>query len=229
MLFRSCLRNLGPHGLDMFLYLTGEEAEVTGAQLSRRAHERPVEDYASVMLRSESGILGTVEVGNGFPRDGTDGEWKIAGRDAILTMKDGITKLATAEGDVKKRVLAMKAEGTTDMAAGLRAGLVLADDEGRADLVGAVPMNRREMGLAARCPSAAHGADVRHAHALEAESIDQVTNPTARTFRAFAEQTIGMLVANKFVLRNVEFHLAVQIERDVRRVVSPGRAMLPRR
>jgi pimeloyl-ACP methyl ester carboxylesterase len=27
------------------------------------------------------------------------------------------------------------------------------------------------------------------AHALEAQSIDQVTNPTARTFRAFAEQT----------------------------------------
>src|SRR5437016_9147082 len=95
----GCLRNLGPHGLDMFLYLTGEEAEVTGAQLSRRAHERPVEDYASVMLRSESGILGTVEVGNGFPRDGTDGEWKIAGRDAILTMKDGVLKLATAQGD----------------------------------------------------------------------------------------------------------------------------------
>jgi hypothetical protein len=51
------------------------------------------------MLRSASGILGTVEVGNGFPRDGTDGEWKIAGRDAILTMKDGILKLATATGD----------------------------------------------------------------------------------------------------------------------------------
>jgi hypothetical protein len=42
---------------------------------------------------------GTVEVGNGFPRDGTDGEWKIAGRDAILTMKDGSMKLATADGD----------------------------------------------------------------------------------------------------------------------------------
>jgi predicted dehydrogenase len=95
----GCLRNLGPHGLDMFLYLTGEDAQVTGAQLSWRAHERPVEDYASVMLCSASGILGTVEVGNCFPRDGTDGEWKIAGRDAILTMKDGIMKLATAEGD----------------------------------------------------------------------------------------------------------------------------------
>jgi predicted dehydrogenase len=95
----GCLRNLGCHGLDMFLYLTEEPAQVIGAQLSRRAHERRVEDYASVMLRSASGILGTVEVGNGFPRVGTDGEWKIAGRDAILTMKDGIMKLATAEGD----------------------------------------------------------------------------------------------------------------------------------
>jgi predicted dehydrogenase len=95
----GCLRNLGSHGLDMFLHLTGERAQVTGAQVSRRAHEYPVEDYASVLLRSESGILGTVEVGNGFPRDGTDGEWKIAGRDAILTMKDGLVKLATAEGD----------------------------------------------------------------------------------------------------------------------------------
>jgi predicted dehydrogenase len=93
------LRNLGSHGLDMFLYLTGEDAEVIGAQLSRRTHDLRVEDYASVMLRSESGILGTVEVGNGFPRDGTDGEWKIAGRDAILTMKDGVLKLATAAGD----------------------------------------------------------------------------------------------------------------------------------
>jgi predicted dehydrogenase len=53
----GCLRNLGPHGLDMFLHLTGEEAHVTGAQLSRRAHERPVEDYASVMLRSASGTF----------------------------------------------------------------------------------------------------------------------------------------------------------------------------
>src|SRR5262249_14321366 len=74
----GCLRNLGSHGLDMFLHLTGEPTEVTSAQLSRRAHEHPVEDYASVLLRSASGVLGTVEVGNGFPRDGTDGEWKIA-------------------------------------------------------------------------------------------------------------------------------------------------------
>jgi predicted dehydrogenase len=95
----GCLRNLGSHGLDMFLHLTGEEARVTGAQLSARAHGYAIEDYASVMLRSASGVLGTVEVGNVFPRDGTDGEWKLAGRDGILTMKDGVLKLATAAGD----------------------------------------------------------------------------------------------------------------------------------
>src|ERR1700689_3216122 len=95
----GALRNLGPHGLDMFWHLTGEEATVTGAQLSTRAHGNAVEDYASVLLRSASGILGTVEVGNTFPRDGTDGEWKLAGRDAILTMKDGVVKLATKDGD----------------------------------------------------------------------------------------------------------------------------------
>jgi predicted dehydrogenase len=95
----GALRNLGPHGLDMFLHLTGEDAQVVGAQFSSRAHGNAVEDYASVLLRSASGILGTVEVGNTFPRDGTDGEWKIAGRDAILTMKDNVVKLATGKGD----------------------------------------------------------------------------------------------------------------------------------
>jgi predicted dehydrogenase len=95
----GCLRNLGAHGLDIFLLLTGEEAEVTGAQISRRALGQRVEDYASVLLRSESGILGTMEVGNTFPRDGTDGEWKVSGRDALLTVKDGIMRINTARGE----------------------------------------------------------------------------------------------------------------------------------
>src|SRR4029450_13084834 len=95
----GCLRNLGPHGFDMFLHLTGEDAQVTGAQISRRAHGQRIEDYASALLRSASGILGTIEVGNTFPRVGTDGEWKVAGRDGILTLKDGVIKLASASGD----------------------------------------------------------------------------------------------------------------------------------
>jgi len=95
----GCLRNLGPHGLDLFLFLTGEETEVVGAQLSARALAQPVEDYASVLVRSAGGVLGTIEVGNTFPRAGTDGEWKIAWRDAILILRDGTIRLTTASGE----------------------------------------------------------------------------------------------------------------------------------
>src|SRR5713101_9631085 len=70
----GCLRNLGSHGLDLFLFLTGEGARVTGAQVSHAALGQRVEDYASVLLRSTSGVLGTIEVGNTVPRDATDGE-----------------------------------------------------------------------------------------------------------------------------------------------------------
>ena len=85
----GCLRNLGAHGLDAFNNLIGEdeESEVTGAQLSWSAHGKPIEDYASVLIRSKSGVIGTIEVGNGFPRDGTDAILKVAFERAILKME----------------------------------------------------------------------------------------------------------------------------------------------
>jgi predicted dehydrogenase len=96
----GCLRNLGAHGLDLFLHLTGEPAKVTGAQLSARVHGQRVEDYASILLRSRSGILGTIEVGNTVPYAGTDGEWKVAGRDAILVLHhDDTLRLITRDGE----------------------------------------------------------------------------------------------------------------------------------
>ena len=96
----GCLRNLGSHCFDLFLHLTGEEARVTGAQLSRRVHEQPVEDYASVQLRSAGGVLGTIELGNTVPHDGSDSEFKVAGREAILILyHDDRMRLITARGE----------------------------------------------------------------------------------------------------------------------------------
>ena len=54
----GCLRNLGSHVLDLFLQLTGEDAQVTAAQLSARALGQRVEDYASVQLRTPAGCWG---------------------------------------------------------------------------------------------------------------------------------------------------------------------------
>ena len=84
----GCLRNLGTHCLDLFLHLTGEPARITGAQVSARGLGQQVEDYASVLVRSAGGVLGTIEVGNMNPRPGGDGEWKISGRDALLKVVD---------------------------------------------------------------------------------------------------------------------------------------------
>jgi predicted dehydrogenase len=96
----GCLRNLGSHPLDLFLQLSGEDAHVTGAQMSARALGQRVEDYASVQLRTASGVLGTVEVGNTVPYDGSDTEFKIAGRDAILVWHhDDTLRTITASGE----------------------------------------------------------------------------------------------------------------------------------
>ena len=63
-------------------------ARVTGAAISTRGLGQRVEDYASVMVRSAGGVLGTIEVGNMNPRVGGDGEWKISGRDALMKVVD---------------------------------------------------------------------------------------------------------------------------------------------
>jgi len=95
----GCLRNIGLHGIDLFLHLTGEDAQVTGAQLSSRAHGKLVEDYAAVLLRTPGGVFGTIEVGNTFPAQGADGEWKLAGRDALLVQQGGSVRCTTAAGE----------------------------------------------------------------------------------------------------------------------------------
>jgi predicted dehydrogenase len=95
----GCLRNIGLHGIDAFLFLTGEDAQVTGAQISSRAHGARVEDYATLLLRTASGVLGTIEVGNTFPGKGADAEWKLAGRDALLVQREGALRCTATAGD----------------------------------------------------------------------------------------------------------------------------------
>lgn len=56
------------------------------------------------------------------------------------------------------------------------------------------------------------------AHALEAESISDVTNPTARTFRAFAEQTKSDLKALAACIRSARAKLSAD---DLAKIKSP--------
>jgi predicted dehydrogenase len=95
----GCLRNVGLHGIDAFLFVTGEEAEVAGAQISSRAHGAQVEDHATVLLRTASGVLATIEVGNTYPGKGGDAEWRLTGRDALLAQRDGTLRCVTGDGE----------------------------------------------------------------------------------------------------------------------------------
>ncbi len=95
----GCLRNVGMHGIDAFLFVTGEDAEVTGAQMSTRVHGQRVEDYATVLMRTASGVLATVEVGNTFPGTGGDAQWNLSGRDALLMLREGSVRCTTATGE----------------------------------------------------------------------------------------------------------------------------------
>ena len=92
------LRNTGLHGIDLFLALCNEGVTVTGAQISARALAQPVEDFASVLLRSESGILATIETGNTYPGQGGDADWRLSGSEALLTVRAGAVWLTTRAG-----------------------------------------------------------------------------------------------------------------------------------
>ncbi len=94
----GCLRNLGPHGLDAFTLLAGEEADVVGAQLSSRGLGQAVEDYAFVMLRSASGIVGNVEVSNLFPGQGALAELHVCGCDGMLSVAEGMARIVLRTG-----------------------------------------------------------------------------------------------------------------------------------
>ncbi len=96
----GCLRNLGSHGIDCFVYLTreGEDIEVSGAQLSWNTHDQAVEDYATVILRTRRGVLGTIEVGNVFPSDGRDAEMKVDFQKGMLKLEGGAVRLYTVGG-----------------------------------------------------------------------------------------------------------------------------------
>ena len=57
------------------------------------------------------------------------------------------------------------------------------------------------------------------AHALEAESLDEVTNPTARTFRMFAEATGGDLKALATCIRSARAVLSAEMLATITRPV----------
>jgi predicted dehydrogenase len=80
----GALLNLGIHGIDICRYLTNEEPEVVGAVTSRSVHNREVEDYAHVTMRTPSGVIFHTEASYTFPGAGGDQERKLSAQKVFL-------------------------------------------------------------------------------------------------------------------------------------------------
>jgi len=109
----GALRNLGIHGADAFLMLTGGEPySVKGAALHNRIHHRAVEEFGSILLESDSGVIATVEAGYSYAsrQAGGDFEWRIALSDRYLIDRDS-TVSSVGFGDSAPEILPNRPQG----------------------------------------------------------------------------------------------------------------------
>lgn len=86
----GCLRNLGIHGADAFLHLTGGEPyNVVAATCHNRIHREMVEEFAAGIVVSQSGVVMTIEAGYTYGADkGGDYELRVAANDAYISDRD---------------------------------------------------------------------------------------------------------------------------------------------
>jgi hypothetical protein len=72
--------------------------KVLGAAVSDRVHGRAVEELATVLLRSESGVIGTIEAGYTFAANsGGDFEWRVAASNCYLIDRGAALHVATMD------------------------------------------------------------------------------------------------------------------------------------
>ena len=83
----------------MCRYLTAEEPRVISAVTSRSTHNREVEDYANVTMRTPSGVIFHTEASYTFPGAGGDQERKLSAQEE---------ELALVEREVSEMTAALK-------------------------------------------------------------------------------------------------------------------------
>ncbi len=98
----GCLRNVGIHTVDGFLrYTQGEAVEVLGAAISYRVHGAAIEEFCAAVLRSESGVIGTIEAGYSYAsmKPGGDFECRLAAANCYLVDRNDVLEAATLDDD----------------------------------------------------------------------------------------------------------------------------------
>ena len=109
----GCLRNVGIHTVDGFLrFIEGEAVEVLGAAVSYRTHGKAIEEFCAALLRSASGVIGTIEAGYSFAsmKPGGDFEARLAAANCTIIDRDKTLIVATLD-DEETRIRTMPEQG----------------------------------------------------------------------------------------------------------------------
>lgn len=95
----GCMRNLGIHAADAFLYFAGrDEVRVLGAVTTRRVHGKAVEEMGAAILCSQNGVIGTIEAGYSYASmTAGDFEWRVATANCYLVDRNDILQVATLD------------------------------------------------------------------------------------------------------------------------------------
>lgn len=92
------LRNLGAHGADASLLLSGD-LTVRGAVVARRGYGFAIEDYATGTLAAPDGFTTTIEVGYSHADpNASDQEFRLAATGAYVVDANGTLAVTTADG-----------------------------------------------------------------------------------------------------------------------------------
>lgn len=109
----GCMRNVGIHTVDGFLrYTQGEAVEALGAAISYRVHGEAIEEFCAALLRSESGVIGTVEAGYSYAsmEPGGDFEGRLSAANCTIIDRNATLEAATLD-DEQVRTLPIPDQG----------------------------------------------------------------------------------------------------------------------
>src|SRR5205814_128171 len=97
------LRNFGIHVADQLNWQLGPRAaRVAGAGLTRRLYGHGIEDFGAAVLRTDDGIVVTLEVGYSHAAiGGSDNELRVAAAGAYLVQRGGRLEVQPPDGEVQ--------------------------------------------------------------------------------------------------------------------------------
>jgi len=98
----GCTINLGVHYIDLFNYITREPVKRVMAAMNNKVSQANIEEMSTVVLTSQTGVIGVVETGYGVPGNGADSYFSIMTKNHFMTVHDDKFLINSQNGQVRE-------------------------------------------------------------------------------------------------------------------------------